>query len=359
MLNTKTFKRFVFMVGVFCISLFSSWANMPLYEVKDIHVEVSGDSTLAARDNAIKEAQTKAFHDMIARLVSPSEQGVFSATKPEILEDLVQDFEIIDERFSKTRYSATFIVRFKPDSITQIIRAAGIQPAAQADHVKTLVLPVVEDEKGQRLWANDSAWWLAWGNYGRLEQHRFILPQADAQDRKSLSNSWLDNITARDIEPLLSRYGADRVLIASQIFDHPTPHIDLKILDRQGHLRQERMQFSAKQLENLPHLVEEVAEVASNTNSLGISPVKSARHEVIARFLITSHAQWQKALSSVRHLVGSHNVTPVFLSKNEARVRILFEGSTDELEENLAAMGLKVTLETTSPAVINQHEVTP
>ncbi|MFN7710631.1 MAG: DUF2066 domain-containing protein [Holosporales bacterium] len=120
-------------IGAFCLMTVFCWANPDLYEVRDVRVEITAETTIAARDQALQQAQNEAFQQLLSRLIPEKQGDSLTNLKQDVLEDLVQDFEILDERFSKTRYSATFIVRFKPDAIAQVLREKGLQTNAQLE----------------------------------------------------------------------------------------------------------------------------------------------------------------------------------------------------------------------------------
>ncbi|GIL39337.1 DUF2066 domain-containing protein [Roseiterribacter gracilis] len=100
------------------------------WEVRDITVDASADSAVAARDKAIAQGYARAFDKLAERLVA--NQG--AAPHPDLaqLDSMVRDFEVQTERGSATRWIGTLTVRFRPDRTQAYLSRNGAKIAAGA-----------------------------------------------------------------------------------------------------------------------------------------------------------------------------------------------------------------------------------
>ncbi len=84
------------------------------YTVEGVEVDVTAANAVKAREEALKQAQVKAFEQLA--LGALGEQGMSGYTMPDTdtIMALVQDFEVTNEQLSARRYKGVFTVRFRP-----------------------------------------------------------------------------------------------------------------------------------------------------------------------------------------------------------------------------------------------------
>ena len=140
--------------------------------VADVPVDVTAKNAAAARDQAIANAQTKAFDRLVRRLVAnPADQARIKPSQTEI-EALVQDFAIESERVSSVRYIGLYTVRFRAAAVNKYLADAGVN--AVGDQQQVIVLPIYRGPSGQVLWGQGNPWRNAWdrGGFGDGPVHR-------------------------------------------------------------------------------------------------------------------------------------------------------------------------------------------
>ncbi|MFN7112788.1 MAG: DUF2066 domain-containing protein [Alphaproteobacteria bacterium] len=81
--------------------------------VDDVMIDRTADNAVLAREQAIAEARSQAFRKLAQRHLTPAAYANFKMPDDRTIATLVQDFEIVGEQLSATRYVAKFTVRFR------------------------------------------------------------------------------------------------------------------------------------------------------------------------------------------------------------------------------------------------------
>ncbi|MBI1272619.1 MAG: DUF2066 domain-containing protein [Alphaproteobacteria bacterium] len=134
-----------------------------LYAVHGVDVDITSDNAAAARDKAIAQGQRDALGQLLARMGANVD---LSDLTDDDIANLVQDFEILNERTSSVRYLATFTVRFKQNDIRQMLQNGGIS-YSELRSKPVLVLPVMPSNGRAVLWEEPTPWRAAWDNAAR------------------------------------------------------------------------------------------------------------------------------------------------------------------------------------------------
>lgn len=129
----KGFDRFkpVFFGLVLAACLAFTAPALAQYTVEGVEVDVTAANAVKAREEALKQAQVKAF-EQLAR-TTLGEDGMASYTMPDAdtVMALVQDFEVTNEQLSARRYKGTFTVRFRPALAQQYLAVRPVVPDYQ------------------------------------------------------------------------------------------------------------------------------------------------------------------------------------------------------------------------------------
>jgi hypothetical protein len=184
------------------------------FTVRNVEVDVTAATATEAREQAITQAQRKAFERLVARLVVQG--GARSVPVPEgrALDDLVRDFEVASEKVSAVRYLATFTVRFKPNPVRALLRAEQVT-FTETVSKPLLVLPLYRAEGALILWDDPNPWRDAWARLGQSDGFvPLTVPDGDIADVQDIGP---EQALARDPErtrAIAKRYGAAGVLLA-------------------------------------------------------------------------------------------------------------------------------------------------
>jgi len=93
------------------------------YVISGVSVDVTADNAATARDQAMVEAQRKAFMNLATQLV-PGKP--IPNVSDKAIGDMVSDFHIEQEKFGGNRYVGTFTFRFRQNPVRAAFGAAAI-----------------------------------------------------------------------------------------------------------------------------------------------------------------------------------------------------------------------------------------
>jgi len=114
--------RKIFLVLLFLCAALPAWSAEP-YVISGVSVDVTADNSAAARDQAMVEAQRKAFMNLATQLV-PGKP--IPNVSDKAIGDMVSDFHIEQEKFGGNRYVGTFTFRFRQNPVRTAFGAAAI-----------------------------------------------------------------------------------------------------------------------------------------------------------------------------------------------------------------------------------------
>ncbi len=97
------------------------------YTVTDVKIDVTADSAAHARDQALTQAQRKAYEQLCARLEADGDAKKLS---DDDIASLVQSFEVQNERLSAVRYIGIYTIHFNPSAVQRAISVSYEPPAA-------------------------------------------------------------------------------------------------------------------------------------------------------------------------------------------------------------------------------------
>lgn len=184
-----------------------------LFTIAAVPVDATAASAAEARNAAVARGQREAFRLLIQSLVARDDQRRAPQVNDARLNDLVQGFEIADERTSATRYIARLTVAFRPSAVRQLLRDAGV-PYTESPGKPVLIVPVYEAGELRRLFDDPNPWRDAWA---AREPHDglvpLVLPVGDLDDVGAVN---VDQALAGDeaaLAKLAARYGAIDILV--------------------------------------------------------------------------------------------------------------------------------------------------
>ena len=185
-----------------------------VFTVGNVAVDATAETAAAARTAAVADGERRAFRRLLERLTLAADRGRLPTVDAARLNELVQDFEIADERTSATRYIARLTVRFRPDGIRTLLRGAGI-PFSETASKPLLVIPVFEQGGERRLWEEPNPWREAWAARGPGDGLvRVVAPLGDLDDIAAID---ADKAVAGDeaaLGAVARRYGLSDTLVA-------------------------------------------------------------------------------------------------------------------------------------------------
>src|SRR5689334_11268169 len=136
-------------------------SRFDVFTISPVRVDVTAASANAAREQALIEGERRGLQMLIERLTLASGRSRLPQPNNAHLNDLVQGFEVANERHSGVRYIADYTFHFRPDAIRQLLTRAGIA-FAETPSKPLVVLAVLQDGDRPMLWDETNPWRDAW-----------------------------------------------------------------------------------------------------------------------------------------------------------------------------------------------------
>src|SRR5436190_20452512 len=125
-----------------------------------VKVDATADSAAAARELARIDGQRRALGLVVDRLAGSSDNAKPAKLDDKTITDMVESFEVANERMSAVRYLADYTFHFRPSKVLRLVRIAD-SPTAEGDKKPVIseanakpvvVLPVYKDAGNAVLW---------------------------------------------------------------------------------------------------------------------------------------------------------------------------------------------------------------
>jgi Uncharacterized protein conserved in bacteria (DUF2066) len=213
--RARLFARLVVAVSasMFGMSGASAAGRADLFNVS-VPVDATAASATAAREAARVDGQRHAFAALMERLTLARDRGRVPAPTDALLNDLVQGFEVANERRSTVRYLATYTFQFRADAVERMLRDKGV-PFAEAPSKPLVVLAVNDAVSGPVLWGEPNPWRDAWAAAtlpaGLVP---LALPRGDATDVAVIDAEGAEGGNAPKLRAFSANYSGEDVLVA-------------------------------------------------------------------------------------------------------------------------------------------------
>src|SRR5438309_3048025 len=118
-----------------------------------VKVDATADSAAAARELARIDGQRRALGLVVDRLTGSSDNPKLAKLDDKAITDMVESFEVANERMSAVRYLADYTFYFRPSKLRRLVRVAETPPAegaakpvvSESSSKPMVVLPVYKD----------------------------------------------------------------------------------------------------------------------------------------------------------------------------------------------------------------------
>lgn len=324
-----------------------------IYAVQGVDVDVTSTDAASAKNQALMDVQVKAFIELVSRLGSPEMAAdVQQKMKPEEIAPYLRSLSIEQESSAPGRYIGRFTVRFLPQKTQKFFADRGIRlPASQAEPM--LVLPVYRAPDGLKLW-EDNPWRKAWidlkGEQGLVP---IIVPLGDLEDSETITAEDALNGDVIKLDAIRKRYGAPSLLVAQAepaeggglhvYIEGSTKLGDVKVnkiyqpeegnpegAETVATLAFQKMLVKTYQEESAKLAAAEAAKNANQVQSLAVSvPFGSPR-------------EWNAIRSRILSTPNVKAVDLSSLSADGAVIKLVFNRTLEELQNNMRAAGLNL-----------------
>lgn len=349
-------KRIVFCTVLalfFSLFLQEAGAYDNLFTVEGVHVDVTAENSVAARDQAFVEAQKQAFEILKVRMVSGGQTASVQTPDPMVISTLIRDYEITDEQLSAVRYVGTYTFRFNESAVSRYFSGTGVA-FTNTSSKPLLVLPFFQQAGRNVLWSEDNDWLRAWG---RAQLPQGLVPVAvpigDLMDVADMGKTQGLNYDAAGLSRMLVRYGTEEAALMLAVPDRSLSGpggddapaqgdmiISIYRTDRAGPELVQDFVVSAGSGETRGQMYDRAALQAYRVlqddwkNKTSASAARQSR--VVARVPFASLKEWVDIQQELNAVSGIGKVSILSVKMREAMVEFVFRGDESRLQRVLS-----------------------
>lgn len=329
-----------------------------------VKVDATADSAAAARTLARTGGQRRALTDVVQRLAGTSKAPPLPKLDDQTITDMVDSFEVANEKNSKVRYLADYTFHFRPARIQKLMRSVNLAIAAQnppgdkpASETpapdKTVAKPVVvlavfQDGDEAVLWDDPNPWREAWGQIPlATAPAKLVLPLGGAGDVAIID---ADAASAGDPDALTDiaeKNGGDEVIVAlakeRRDGDRVTG-LDVALKRyRQGRLTDSRGEtVDAHPGESEPDLLKRAAGLVMTDLEQSAPATSGQEASLAATVPIASLDEWVVLRRRLAAVPAIRQIDLLSLSRRQAKVEIRYVGNPDQLKSSLSQADLSL-----------------
>ena len=189
------------------------------FTISGIKVDVTDKTADLARKKALRIGEGQAFLTLLKRLTMRIDHNKLPVLNEDEISGYLQEFNILTEKNSKTRYIADLLFKFKANDIRLLLRDSEVAFAETISR-PILVLPVYNVAGAVALWDNPNPWREAWGNLIKNDNFYdhglipMIFAKGDLGDLATISAEVAVKGDTRSLMDIAKKYGVKTTLVA-------------------------------------------------------------------------------------------------------------------------------------------------
>lgn len=321
-------------------------AAAKLFVVEGVAVDVTEASATEARAKALAEGEARAFDILLKRLTLMAFHDRLPNLSRRAVTDLIQDFEVAEEKASTVRYIASLNYRFHAEAVRELLDRHSI-PFAETESKPVVVLPVYQAAGALLLWDDPNPWRAAWEgrpkDVGGLVPT--ILPMGDLADMRTIGAEQAIEGDMQRLEEVAIKYGAGDVVVTHGILRMDSygglPELEA-YMTRFGFALQEHTvvkSFSAKEGESVDALLARAAiqlTIQIEDNWKQDNLIKSAEPAVVTLTVPVSVLDdWIRVRDRLNGVAVVTQYDTTVMSKHAVRLNLHYIGDAEQLALSL------------------------
>jgi uncharacterized protein DUF2066 len=323
-----------------------------VFEVRDVDVDVTADSAAAARDKALLDGQRMAFDTLLGRVASKDDAARLSHLSDAEITDLVQDFEVEQERTSAVRYIGKLAFHFRANAVRDMLSGGQSQPTETAAK-PVLIVPVLTSNGKSELWEDDNGWRTAWtGRPAGNDVVPLVVPLGGAEEMAVIdAGQALAGDTAKLMQ-LAQRNKTDDVLVVEAMVEDAGTPGQKRLTITARHFTaggpqesfQDRLTGDGAALGALyGQAAQRVADHVQSGWKQRNMVATGSELTLAVRVPITDLASWIDIRKRLAGITAIKRSDLVYLSRQEARLNLVFVGDPGQLAQTVAQRNLSLT----------------
>lgn len=349
-------RSFHVLFSVVFLSLYSGVAVASgIFTINDVKVEAAGESAKKAKDDAINEAQEKAFKELLTRITPDSTEDSWPKLSTEQISDLVQGIDIDKESLTATHYKAVMDISFNSVLVERLLKNSSISYTDEKPSPTILIPLLVSNGEG-----------LIWdaGNYWQEELKKalqnssfanFIIPSSDFSGESefnvknfSQSEPVISSKDQEKISFLTKKYNAQRVLLARAVPLKDNGTIGVAI--ETSYINEDEPQkkyiklYAQSQDENIQQVMGRAAtQIISDSEKNWKEErqqINQSQVEININVKIKNLVDWNETYKKLLGMEFIDNIRINYITLELVSLDILFHGEYDRFVKNLAENGM-------------------
>ncbi len=328
------------------------------YDVEGLRVRAKDKNELTAKRVAINFGKKQAFSDMISRFLTKHDFERLALPKLKIIDDMIRDLQLEEERYGSGIYIAVLNVRFRLENVRQYLRNIGF---AYSETVARpyLLLPVFIDlrTKNVYLWEPDNIWldvWLDSKDIGDRHLLPVYIPKNQYLDNILLKNIKQINKDAKILNQIKDYYHTDNIILLTATGEYQPSARTLKGLEVTAHfftkdwqrdsiiLKLNERNDAVKLLNTAKkNIFNEIQDQWKHNTAIELGEENNLRVKV----RMSSLPEWLKIKKTLQSVPDVINFRLVQIGQGEAVIEMLFYGDADRLGRALAREFLSLSKE--------------
>jgi len=323
-----------------------------------VKVDATADSVAAARELARVDGQRRALVLVIDRLSGSTDSTKLPKLDDNTVTDMVESFEVANERMSAVRYLADYTFHFRPSKVRRLVHSADTAPAEansrpavdEGGSKPVIVLPVYKDSARTVLWDDPNAWREAWGQRSAGSGLiRLTVPLGDASDLAIIDAGRAEAGNPDALTAIAQQNGGDEAIVAlatARRAGDKVVGLDLSIKRyRSGHLADTHgTTLDANPGENaddfLKRAADTIAREIASSSKKSAGPSSDQQASLGASVAIESIGEWVRVRDRLASVPAIRKVDLLSLNRHEAKIQIKYVGSSEQLRSSLAEVDL-------------------
>jgi len=330
-----------------------------------VKVDATAESAAAARDLARIDGQRRALAAVVERLSGSAEGTKLPKLDDKTITAMVDSFEVANERMSAVRYLAAYTFHFRPSKVRRLARVTdsttsesggnaaaaqgrGKSLAAESSSKPIVVLPVYEDGARTLLWDDPNAWREAWGRRPTgPEPVPLTVPLGDASDLVAIDAARAESGAAEALATIAQQNGAEETVVALARAQRQADKLaSLEVSVKRYHagrlIDTRGKTIDANPGESEGDLMKRATDAvaAEIESSVKKSPRADQQGSLAAIVPIANLAEWVEVRNRLASVMSIRKVDLLSLSRREAKIEIIYAGSSDQLRSSLAEVDL-------------------
>ena len=310
-----------------------------------VKVDATADSAAAARTLARTDGQRRALSEVVGHLTGSTDDGKLPKLDDKAITDMVDSFEVANEKMSTVRYLADYTFHFRASRIRQLLRNAGIAFSENAGK-PMVVVPVYRDGDKTVLWDDPNPWREAWAQLpAGSGPTKLSLPLGGVGDLTAIEADQASSGDAPALTDIAQRNGGEDALVAlatARRQDGRLAGLDVSLKRyRLGQLADSRTKsIDANPGEGEAEFMKRaVATVAADIEH-GTPRNSNKEASLAATVPIGSLGDWVEMRQRLAAVPAIRKIDLLSLSRQQAKIEIKYVGNPDQLKSSLAEADL-------------------